>query len=699
MVSAQQTAKVTASGIGYLEYLPQGYTSNSDKYPLVISLHGIKEKGTSSTDRQKVLADLAKVDNVGLPKYVLQGEKYPFILISPQLKKDKGNWSGAYVLEVLNHVKKYLRIDDRRIYLTGLSLGGFGVWKTAGDFPHVFAAIAPICPGGNALSKAKDIAAANLPIWGFHGGSDHIVSHNVTVKMINAINAAPKKPNPLAKTTIFPGMGHVIWDKAYKQTGLLSWMLSQRKGSSPSGSDDHSGGSDDGNRDDDDDDHDDDDDDKKGKASNKPPVVSAGADKSLTLPANSLYIHGSAKDHDGKITAYKWTKVSGGPASFAGANKNRLRAYNLKEGTYVFRLTATDNDGASRSDNVQVVVSKAAQSKDEEKKNQGGKEQKEKNAKNVLPVASAGPDRVLTLPTNQVTIAASASDKDGRIVSYEWTQTYGNKAAISGANTDKVRIYNLKKGSAIFRLRVTDNDGGVKDDYFKITVKGSSSQNSKRTQQKKQGSTTKKSNIPPMAYAGADRVITLPTNSVNVRAQASDKDGKIVSYEWTQTYGRRASISGGNSPSVRIHNLTEGPHIFRLRVKDNDGGVKDDYFKITVKAPKNKKVASNSGGRERGKDASGGKSRPVANAGPDLRVKSSVGVAQLVGSAEASSGRIVSYQWKVLAGPGNPRIQNARSARAKVTNLEEGRYYISLTVRDEHNAAHEDKMAIRVTGS
>lgn len=608
MVSAQQTAKVTASGIGYLEYLPQGYKSSSDKYPLVISLHGIKEKGTSSTDKQKVLADLNKVDNVGLPKYVMQGEKYPFILISPQLKKDHGTWSGAYVMQVLNHVKKHLRVDERRIYLTGLSLGGFGVWKTAGDFPNVFAAIAPICAGGNALNKANDIAAANLPIWGFHGGRDHVVSYNVTVKMINAVNSAPKKPNPLAKTTIFPGMGHVIWDKAYKETSVLNWMLSHRKGSAPSGGsgNDYSGGSDDGNRDDDKDDHDDDDDD----------------------------------DND---------------------------------------------DGKDKS-------------KDKGKKDDRGKEQKEKNSKNILPVASAGPDRVLTLPTNETTVSASASDKDGKIVSYEWTQTYGNRASMSGETSDKVRIYNLKKGSAIFRLRVKDNDGGIKDDYFKITVKGSSDQNKNTAKGKNQNKSTKKSNILPKVHAGADKVITLPTNSINIRAQAADKDGKIVSYEWAQTYGKRANISGGNSSSVRINNLREGPHIFRVRVRDNDGGVADDYFKITVKAKKNNKTASNSGSNSREKTSSG-KSGPVANAGPDLTVKSSVGMAQLIGSAKSSNGKIVSYQWKVLAGPGNARIQNARSARAKVTNLKEGRYYISLTVRDENNARHEDKLAIRVTGS
>lgn len=683
LVSAQQTGKVTASGIGYLEYLPQGYNSNSNKYPIVISLHGIREKGTSSTDRNRVLADLQKVDNVGLPKYVLQGEKYPFILVSPQLKTSEGNWSGAYVMQVLNHVKKYLRIDDRRIYLTGLSLGGFGVWKVAGDYPHVFAAIAPICSGGNSLSKAKDIAAENLPVWGFHGSSDRIVSHNVTLKMVSAINSAPKKPNPLAKATIFQGMGHIIWDRAYKQTNLVNWMLSHRKGSAPSFGSDDGGSPDDGSSN-----HDDSDDSDDKSTSNKSPVVKAGSDKSITLPANSINIHGSASDPDGKIASYKWTKISGGSAGMSGTNSPKFRAYNLKEGTYVFRLTAKDNDGASKSDDMQVVVSRKTETK--------APEEKKASSKNILPVASAGPDRVITLPTNSITVKAAASDKDGKIVSYEWSQTYGNRVSLSGANSAAVKIFNMKKGHHIFRLRVKDNDGGVKDDYFKITVNGKGSENSGKVVRKTRNrSGSKKSNALPQAYAGADRVITLPTNSINIQATASDRDGKIVSYEWTKTYGNRASIGGGNSSNVRIYNLREGAYIFRLRVRDNDGGVKDDYFKITVKGAPKKVAANNT--RSKTTTASGN-ARPVANAGPDLIVKKSRGSVQLAGSGKDRDGRIVSYKWKKLAGP-DATVKNAHSSTATVSNLKEGRYYFSLTVKDDDDQVHVDKMALRVTGS
>lgn len=586
IVSAQQTAKVTASGIGYLEYLPQGYHSNSNKYPVVISLHGIKEKGTTSTDRNRILADLARVDNVGLPKYVKNGKKYPFILISPQLKSNIGVWPGSYVMEVLNHVKKNLRIDERRIYLTGLSLGGFGVWKTAGDYPDVFAAIAPICAGGNAIKKANAIAAANLPVWGFHGSSDKIVSYKVTTAMVNAVNSAPKKPNPLAKATLFPGAGHVIWDKAYNETSVLDWMLQHRKGSAPpSWGDDDDDDNDD--RDDDDDsskendDKDKDDKDKDDKA-NKAPVVRAGGDKTITLPTNSLQIQGSAADPDGKIRSIKWEKISGGNASVSGTNASRLRLNNLREGTYVFRLTAVDNDGATKSDDVTVLV-RASNNNNNNNDKEPGKGKPA--AKNIRPFATAGPDRVIT--SNNVVIQGRANDKDGKIVSYEWTQTYGGRVNMSGDRTERVRMTNMERGVHIFRFRVRDNDGAVRDDYFKITVT-----TPRKAAQRKNNSTARqstrpsgRSNAAPQAYAGPDRVIT--SSAINVSAKASDKDGNIASYQWTQTYGDRATLNGANRQNVRISNLTPGVHIFRLTVKDNDGAVKHDYFKVTVKQDRN----------------------------------------------------------------------------------------------------------------
>ena len=595
MVSAQQTAKVTASGIGYLEYLPQGYHSNSNKYPVVISLHGVKEKGSRSTDRNRVLADLAKVDNVGLPKYVRFGEKYPFILISPQLKSNYGTWPGSYVMQVLNHVKKYLRIDERRIYLTGLSLGGFGVWRTAGEYPEVFAAIAPICSGGNALNKANDIAAADLPIWGFHGSNDRIVSYHVTTRMINAVNSAPHKPNPLAKATIFPGQGHIIWDQAYQRTSLLDWMLSHRKGSAPptdddgrdDDEDDDNGEPDDDNGEPDDDDGEDNETpDEKG---NKAPVVEAGNNRTITLPANGVTVDGRADDPDGRVVSYRWSKVSGGYVRFDQANRARLRANLLQEGTYVFRLTVKDDKGAASSDDIEVIV-KGSRNDNKPDKPREEKPRENKPGKNSRPVVYAGPDRVMTLPTNSITINGQATDKDGEIVSYEWAKTYGRRSSFQGANTSTVRISDLERGIYIFRLRAIDNDGAIRDDYFKITVNDfdkaendNGRRNENRENKENNDSRRNRSNSEPEAYAGPDRVINWPHNSITINGQASDKDGKIVSYHWAKTYGRRASLSGERSSTVRISNLQPGIYIFRLSVRDNEGAIENDYFKITVK--------------------------------------------------------------------------------------------------------------------
>src|SRR5690606_36092758 len=123
--NAQQTFKTTKkSVIGYLEYLPKDYASNSNKYPVVIYLHGIGERSANSTNPATLEGTINKVAKLGPPKYAKAGEKFPFILISPQLKSNYGNWPTAYVMEVIDYVKTYLRVDEKQIHITGLSLGG-----------------------------------------------------------------------------------------------------------------------------------------------------------------------------------------------------------------------------------------------------------------------------------------------------------------------------------------------------------------------------------------------------------------------------------------------------------------------------------------------------------------------------------------------------------------------------------------------
>ena len=524
--NAQNTAKITSSGIGYLEYLPQDYSNNSNDYPVVIFLHGIGEKGTTSTDPATIKSSVQKVANVGLPKYIKYGAQYPFIVISPQLKSNYGTWPANYIMDVVNHVKKDLRINEKRIYITGLSLGGFGTWTVLGAYPEVFAAALPICSGGNALSKACTIAAENIPIWGFHATDDKVVSYTVTTKMINAVNACTPKPSPLAKTTLFNTGGHIIWDKVYKQTDAINWMLSFTNGSTSSGT-----------------------------TTNNPPTVSAGSDKSITLPTNEVYIQGTASDSDGSIASYSWSKVSGGASSLSENSTSKVRAYNLAEGTYTFRLTVKDNEGASKYDDVKVIVGSSSSS----------------STSNVAPIANAGSDRTTTYTA--ITIVGSGTDKDGSIASYQWTQTGGAASRLKDANTSKLVVSELKDGKYYYRLTVKDNNGAADSDDIIITVSNSGSTAT---------TTTSTSNIAPVSNAGPDKRIDI-VDVLKLYGKGYDKDGSIVSYKWTQFGGPDLDLNNVNSPTLQVSGLEEGTRYYlKLTVKDNDGAVAHDKMYILI---------------------------------------------------------------------------------------------------------------------
>jgi dienelactone hydrolase len=330
-LSAQQVFKTTStSTIAYYEYLPADYNTNSNKYPIVIFLHGIGERGPNTTDQQILKDNIYKVAKLGPPMYVKNGTSFPFILISPQLKNNYGSWSSSYVMEVINHVKTYLRIDERRIYITGLSLGGGGAWVTMQDYPELFAAGVPVCGGYNSPSKAYKIAAENLPIWASHGSIDDVVPMSRTVNMVNAINASTPKPSPLAKLTIYTGVKHNAWSYAYRTDHSLhtpnvyEWMLTYTN---------------------------------TVNRGNKLPVANASADQTKYLSsASTTTITGSGTDTDGSIASYEWTKISGPSATMTGTTSQSLKLSGLKIGTYVFRLKIKDNSGNTDSDYIKVYV-------------------------------------------------------------------------------------------------------------------------------------------------------------------------------------------------------------------------------------------------------------------------------------------------------------------------------------------------------
>lgn len=330
-VSAQNVFKTTPqSTIAYYEYVPNNYNSTSDKYPVVIFLHGLGERGPNTTNITTLRDNIYKVAKLGPPMYVKNGTDFPFILISPHLKSNYGGWPSSYVMEVINHVKTYMKIDERRIYITGLSLGGGGTWTMAQDFTKLFAAVAPVCGSNNSTSKAINIARESLPVWGFHGNRDYTVPLSRTVNMVNAINGCTPKPTPLAKVTIYSGISHNAWTYAYKTDNsmhtpnLYQWLLKFTN---------------------------------IANGGNKIPIAKAPADITKYLTSgNTLAVTGSATDADGSIAAYTWAKIGGPAVTMTGATTRYLKLSKLVRGTYEFRLTVKDNSGNTDSDYVRVIV-------------------------------------------------------------------------------------------------------------------------------------------------------------------------------------------------------------------------------------------------------------------------------------------------------------------------------------------------------
>jgi predicted esterase len=208
--AAQQSEQKFVQELRYLLYLPDGYANDTArKWPLVLFLHGSGESGT----------DLEKVKAHGPPKLVGQGKKFPFILISPQATE---GWKADQLIGLIRDIKKKYRVEDEQVYATGLSMGGFGSWALSMDYPREFAAIAPICGGGD-VSKIWKLR--NLSVWNFHGAKDNVVPLDRSTVLMDEL----KKYNPSAKFTIYPEANHDSWTETYNNEEFYTWLLSQRR--------------------------------------------------------------------------------------------------------------------------------------------------------------------------------------------------------------------------------------------------------------------------------------------------------------------------------------------------------------------------------------------------------------------------------------------------------------------------------------
>ena len=199
----------------YLLFLPNEYETSEQKWPLVLFLHGAGERG----DNPEVL----KVH--GPTKLAAAGKQFPFILVAPQCPKN--DWWSAKTEDLaalVDHIAQTYRVDTSRLYVTGLSMGGFGTWSLITQYPDKFAAAAPICGGGDdVLARFR---LRTMPVWVFHGAKDLIVPLQKSEQMVNTLKQIG---NPNVKFTVYPDAGHDSWTETYNNPEFYDWLLSHTK--------------------------------------------------------------------------------------------------------------------------------------------------------------------------------------------------------------------------------------------------------------------------------------------------------------------------------------------------------------------------------------------------------------------------------------------------------------------------------------
>jgi hypothetical protein len=291
-------------------------------------------------------------------------------------------------------------------------------------------------------------------------------------------------------------------------------------------------------------------------------------------------------------------------------------------------LKVTDSNGDTDSDYVKVTV----------------------QASNIAPVANAGADKSITLPTSSVVIEGSGTDTDGTITSYTWTKVSGATASLSGSNTSTLTASALTTGTYVFRLTVQDNAGATKSDDVTVTVHGN----------------------PPVANAGADRLIKLPVTAVTLVGTGTSATDTVVAYQWTQLSGPAVVMTSANTSRLKISTLTTGVCTFRLTVTDSKGVKAEDDVRITLDYA------------------------PVVIGAPDVSITLPENSATLQASATDPDGTIQSYSWTKYSGPSSATLTNRTTPTLLLSGLVQGTYVFKLSVADNYGAQTIDYVTVNV---
>ena len=370
------------------------------------------------------------------------------------------------------------------------------------------------------------------------------------------------------------------------------------------------------------------------------PVANAGKDE--TVPeGQATVLHGETSSApSGIIKSYLWTKVSGpsNPEILTPAGASTW-IRNMVAGVYVFRLTVTDNYGATAFDEVAITVTAKAGT--------------------LSPVANAGNDQAI--PEGQATVlnGESSTAPGGSLKSYSWSKISGPSSyEILTPTQPSTWIRNMVAGIYTYRLTVTDNNGMTAFDDVVVTV------------------TATMLTQPPVANAGKDETIPEGQATVLHGESSSAPGGTIKSYLWTKVSGPASlEMLTPNASSTWIRNLAAGSYVFRLTITDNNGLTAYDDVIINVVS-----VAV-----------------PIAVAGPDMQVTLPVSSVTLDGRKSTTpSGSITRYNWKFVSGPLGVQIATPDSAVTRITNVVQGVYTFRLTVTNSLGRTATDDVIVSV---
>lgn len=378
---------------------------------------------------------------------------------------------------------------------------------------------------------------------------------------------------------------------------------------------------------------------------NQPPVAIVSPQfQEISLPTTSTIIDGSQSTDDDKIVQYHWEELKG-PLREEKISEDTpiLKLSKLVPGNYTFSLTVVDSDGATNSTTASLTVNKAV---------------------DYPPVANAGPNQVITLPQNSITLFGNQSTDDHGITSYEWSLSPSSKGKVvemQGVRTPTLQLSAMQEGDYTYQLMVTDTIGQQATAQVTVIVQP-------------------ENNKPPQADAGPDKELTLPVDSTTLDGSKSTDDQRITSYLWEKTQGPDGvQLENANSSVATVMGLQVGTYVFTLTVKDERNLQSQSSVNVIVKAEINKP--------------------PIAKITGNVAITLPVSTAELDGSKSWDDKGVVSYLWtRDEASPAAGEVLNHSDHHPVLflSNLVEGTYTFHLKVTDAKGESDTDRTTVEV---